>query len=520
MTADSYSRGSRQGKHQSRRKRQRVNDVSIHTSAPLLVLMYILALMTVILPPAGVNSSTVSSTPAASKPPPHSPAPTNNNNNNNGSDLIDVGDNHGGDDDEHHHESIIFEGTFECQSKDVVTLPKHCTREELMEFFRDRTNRDVLLKGGGNQVDPISLTQNIFNEWTKRTKLEHATPPGDQRHRRRHHHHRNSHYQDQQQQESDGGNTDSKKATTRKSSVGRLLHRTDRGGSSFGLMKLKNNMNSGSTTNSGSVDTGPDMDTEDEEVLAIHSDAPICPGLRVDAVSYTGCKLSVDTKTSMPQYEFTLLHDTYKAKGQKPIVWVFDKITGANSNSNGSGGGSSSSSGGEKNSSSHSKEQVKTGRVKAVAMDPVLQGASLIGNIDAAVGDHGGSRKTFALTRVTLHPEDGQQHASSSGSSRSSFRGGSFWGGRGRTVDNNSSIVGRQQGQITGRRCRVTYYGHVKVECSLPRSFLGFLPVPKHKMEERVSKSIVSQLEKEGIQSVDQFAERLSKWSQMKDSSN
>ena len=65
--------------------------------------------------------------------------------------------------------------------------------------------------------------------------------------------------------------------------------------------------------------------------------------------------------------------------------------------------------------------------------------------------------------------------------------------------------------------CRVCYYGRVKVACTLPKSFLNVLPLSKRRFQERINKSIVKQLEKEGVQSIDKFSNALGKWANQSD---
>jgi hypothetical protein len=59
---------------------------------------------------------------------------------------------------------------------------------------------------------------------------------------------------------------------------------------------------------------------------------------------------------------------------------------------------------------------------------------------------------------------------------------------------------------------RLCYFGRVKVDCSLPRRLMKCLPLSKQKMEAKVSKSIVKQLEREGVQSVKKFRAALEDW--------
>lgn len=179
-------------------------------------------------------------------------------------------------------------------------------------------------------------------------------------------------------------------------------------------------------------------DGRHEEILAIYSDVHLAPGLSISATSYTGCKVLEEPHSQLPYYEFTLVKEDYHGKGRKPMVWVFDKVTGkANKNNN------------------KAKKGVET-------------------TDDNNNNSPEGSR-TYALSRVTIQP-DAQQ-----------------------------------------KGYRICYYGHVKVVSILPnKGMLRILPLPKRRVESKVSQSIVSQLEREGTKSVDKFTEALGNWTKAK----
>ncbi|KAG7359890.1 hypothetical protein IV203_034988 [Nitzschia inconspicua] len=182
------------------------------------------------------------------------------------------------------------------------------------------------------------------------------------------------------------------------------------------------------TKNSKVVQSVP-PDGQNEEILAIYSDVHLAPGLSISATSYTGCKVLQQPHTKLPYYEFTLVKEDYQGKGRRPMVWVFDKVTGKHSKSNTNGMLST-------NTNSHD----------------------------------GSSSRTYALSRVTIQP-DLQQNG-----------------------------------------CRIRYYGHVKVVSKLPKGMLRILPVPKRSVESKVSQSIVSQLEREGVKSINKFTQALGNW--------
>jgi hypothetical protein len=162
-----------------------------------------------------------------------------------------------------------------------------------------------------------------------------------------------------------------------------------------------------------------------DPILAIHSTVSLLPGLSIQAVSYTGCKLLQHPVTSLPMYEFTLIKEEYSPKGAKPMRWIFNKIAGNQ------------------------------------------------GDDTATLTE---SRKTHGLARITMEPD-------------------------------------AKTGGI-----RLCYFGRVKVSCSIPRRLLNTLPLSKRKVEAKVSKSIVKQLEREGLQSVQKFWTALENWRSDEDS--
>jgi hypothetical protein len=65
-----------------------------------------------------------------------------------------------------------------------------------------------------------------------------------------------------------------------------------------------------------------------DPILAISSKVPLLPGLSISAISYMGCKFLQNPSTLLPIYEFTLIKDEYAAQGSKPLVWIFNRMTG------------------------------------------------------------------------------------------------------------------------------------------------------------------------------------------------
>ncbi|CAJ1967598.1 unnamed protein product [Cylindrotheca closterium] len=64
------------------------------------------------------------------------------------------------------------------------------------------------------------------------------------------------------------------------------------------------------------------------QIVAIYSTVPLLPGLKVDAVSYTGIKLLRSPLTGLPFYEFTLIKEYYLPNGSKGMKWLFQKVVG------------------------------------------------------------------------------------------------------------------------------------------------------------------------------------------------
>lgn len=75
----------------------------------------------------------------------------------------------------------------------------------------------------------------------------------------------------------------------------------------------------------------PDRDTNNQ-ILAIYSSVPLLPGLRIDAVSYTGVNLLRSPQTGLPMYEFTLIKEYYMPNGSKGMKWLFQKVAGDKKN--------------------------------------------------------------------------------------------------------------------------------------------------------------------------------------------
>mmetsp|Transcript_19920 Transcript_19920/g.43296 ORF Transcript_19920/g.43296 Transcript_19920/m.43296 type:complete len:379 (-) Transcript_19920:768-1904(-) len=287
------------------------------------------------------------------------------------------------DGDDINDEGLVFEGKYNYQS-DTVPIPTSVMSPpaiDLFDFFSDPENRDLVIKGGGNQCENIPLTPKLHDEWTSQSKIVNSTPP-------------------------DGNDADN---------------------------ASRNN----------------------EEILAVYSEVPIVPGLSLRAVSYTGCKTMVNSTSALPYYEFTLLKETYQPVGKKAMTWIFDKVTRNEKNIIKKHGGYDEDNSNNDDRTVWGGKQVRHKRGKT---DDYLEASSSDAN----------SRKTYALSRVTLEPfpQDGG--------------------------------------------CKICYYGHVKL--TLSKRFLQMLPLPVGVVQAKVNESIKRQLERECTRSIEKFTRELSKW--------
>ena len=189
-----------------------------------------------------------------------------------------------------------------------------------------------------------------------------------------------------------------------------------------------------------------------EEILAVHSEVPIVPGLSLRAVSYTGCKTMTEPTSALPYYEFTLLKESYQPVGKKAMTWIFDKVTG------------------------NKKKNRVQDKIDGENSEGSKANNAILGkksDIEVSTGDgssNGTSRKTYALSRVMLKPcpQDGG--------------------------------------------CKICYYGHVRL--TLSKKFLHMLPLPTKVVQTKVNKSIRRQLESECTRSIQKFSGALNKWNE------
>jgi hypothetical protein len=175
----------------------------------------------------------------------------------------------------------------------------------------------------------------------------------------------------------------------------------------------------------------PDRTSDEDHILAVYTTVPLLPGLKIDAVSYTGVKLIQSPLTNLPIYEFTLIKEYYLPRGTRTMEWLFSRIAGNN-----------------QDGSEQYQYHIK-GRQQYVSSP---------------------SRKTHGLTRVSLESD------------------------------------------ATTRTFRIKYDGHVGVSCSVPRRVLRYLPISKHAVEAKVSKSIVKQLKREGMASFRKYQQAWEEW--------
>lgn len=176
---------------------------------------------------------------------------------------------------------------------------------------------------------------------------------------------------------------------------------------------------------------GPDR-TSDNQILAIYSSVPLLPGLKIDAVSYTGVNLLRSPRTGLPMYEFTLIKEYYLPSGSKGMKWLFEKVAGDKKNLN------------ELDDQCH----VKDGRIYVASP----------------------SRETHCLARVSL------------------------------------------QEDLPSRTFCLHYFGRVLVSCRVPQRLVSLLPFSQKAVEARVSKSIVQQIQREGVTSLKKYQQAVDDW--------
>jgi len=211
------------------------------------------------------------------------------------------------------------------------------------------------------------------------------------------------------------------------------------------------------------VNTTPPLPTD--PIVAIKSSVNLLPGLKITAVSYMGCKFLQDPVTSLPVYEFTLVFDEYVASGMRPLVWIFNQLTGEDN----------------PRDSESSRFTSAVSRITMVASDA----ASSTGSVN------GGKSKN--------------------GNNESSSRWASFLPKRARLPRN-----GRPTDNANGNNADVSmeYYGLVRVSCSIPKRLLQILPFSKQKVQEKVSKAMSGQLQREGTKSMEKVQAALVDWVQ------
>jgi len=67
-----------------------------------------------------------------------------------------------------------------------------------------------------------------------------------------------------------------------------------------------------------------------DTIISVRTGGIRFPGVTVESTSLIGSKLLLPTKeTEYPSYEFVLIQDQREATGLRPIVWVYNQLTGA-----------------------------------------------------------------------------------------------------------------------------------------------------------------------------------------------
>ena len=83
------------------------------------------------------------------------------------------------------------------------------------------------------------------------------------------------------------------------------------------LWKIKAELTGGTEPNEGDV------------VLQINTGGIKFPGLTLQSVAMIGCKLVTSAVSNFPEYQFVLIDDAQQVEGAKPVVWIFNQLTGS-----------------------------------------------------------------------------------------------------------------------------------------------------------------------------------------------
>ena len=75
--------------------------------------------------------------------------------------------------------------------------------------------------------------------------------------------------------------------------------------------------------------TGGTEPNDDDVVLQINTGGIKFPGLTLTSVAMIGCKLVTNAVSSFPEYQFVLIDDAQQVEGAKPVVWIFNQLTGS-----------------------------------------------------------------------------------------------------------------------------------------------------------------------------------------------
>ena len=77
-------------------------------------------------------------------------------------------------------EDLVFEGTFEYESE-LLPLSTTSSPNALHSFFLNPKNRDLVIKGGGNPIETIPPSQELYDAWTSQSQVVDSTPPNGRR---------------------------------------------------------------------------------------------------------------------------------------------------------------------------------------------------------------------------------------------------------------------------------------------------------------------------------------------------
>lgn len=80
---------------------------------------------------------------------------------------------------------------------------------------------------------------------------------------------------------------------------------------------------------------GASLPDKGDSILAVESRGVEFPGLKVKSIATVGVKYMEQNQGTSPRHEFVLLATQEEAKGLPPMVWIYNKLTGADQKKDG-----------------------------------------------------------------------------------------------------------------------------------------------------------------------------------------